>query len=146
MKVTYELHVKSKDRWTIDQTFPGDAKEEAIDYAKRQYAEPHVSAVKVIAETYNEQTNQSSEVTVFEAAPGPRPGAEPAKPKRQAASPKAKPAKPAAGQGGVARPQKKAPEGMSTTKLAVLAVGGLALAAVLGVVVMRGAETLSGMG
>ncbi len=145
MKVTYELHVKTKDRWTIDQTFPGDAKNEAIDYAKRQYGEPHVSAVKVIAETYNEQTNQSSEVTVFDTTPGAAP--EPAKPAKPAARPKAKAAKPAAAQGGVARAQKKpAPKGMSTTKLAVLAVGGLALAAVIGVVIMRGAETLSGLG
>jgi hypothetical protein len=145
MRVTYELHVQTKDRWTIDQTFPGDAKNEAIEYAKRQNAEPHVSAVKVIAETYNEQTNQSSEVIVFDTTPGPRPGTAPAKKGAPASKPKAKAAKPAP-QGGVARQQKKAPDGMSTTKLAILAVGGLALAAVVGIVIMRGAETLSGLG
>jgi hypothetical protein len=86
-------------------------------------------------------------VTVFEAAPGPRPGAAPAKQSKPAAQPQARATKPAAAQGGVARHQKQAAApGMSTTKLAVLAVGGLALAAVIGIIVMRGAETLSGLG
>ena len=71
MPVTYERHVLSKDRWTTEQTTPGDHKRRAPDHARELYGEPHITAVKAISGTDDEATNQWREATIFAAAPGP---------------------------------------------------------------------------
>lgn len=143
MQVTYELHVLIKDRWTIEQTYPGDQKQRALDHARELYVEPHVTAVKVISETYDEATNESRESTIFEAAPGPRKGSAAAR--RQAPRPAAAPQPaPAPAQRAAARPT--GPPPMSTVKLAAMLLALIAAVVVLGFVVMRGSEMLSGLG
>ena len=141
MQVTYELHVLTKNRWTIEQTYPSDQKQRALDHARELYVEPHVTAVKVISESYDEATNESRESTIFEAAPGPRKGSAAARqrPPRPAAAPQPAPAQRVA-----ARP--KAPPPMSTFKLAAMLLALIAAVVVLGFVVMRGSEMLSALG
>ena len=140
MQVTYELHVLSKDRWTIEQTYPGDQKQRALDHARELYVEPHITAVKVISESYDEATNRSRESTIFEAAPGPHKGAAAAR--RRPPQPAAQ--QPAPAQRVAAKPAGSPP--MSTFKLAALLLALIAAVVVLGVVVMRGSEMLSSLG
>ena len=80
MSVNFGLHVKSKKHWANNQTLPGNAKEEATCYAKRQYAGTYND---------NEKMNLACEKAMSEAVPKPRPDMVLAKP-RQAARPTAK--------------------------------------------------------
>ncbi len=80
MSVNIGLHVKSKKHWANNQTLPGNAKEEATCYAKRQYAGTYND---------NEKMNLACEKAMSEAVPKPRPDVARAKP-RQAARPTAK--------------------------------------------------------
>ena len=66
MKVSYELHVQSKGRWNIERIISGGTREAAVDYARQLYAEPQISGVRVICEKYNPDTNDSSEVVIFD--------------------------------------------------------------------------------
>ena len=62
MKVSYELHVQSKDRWNIERIYKGHQKKDVIEDARLLNAEPHIQAVKMVRETYNESDKFSSEV------------------------------------------------------------------------------------
>lgn len=145
MKVTYELHALSKGEWNIDRVFDGASKEQALKDARLLYREPHITGVKVICETYNEDTNQSSEVVLYDTTRESGKPVEVKKPKPAPAKPAAAPA--AKPQGGVARPapQKAAKKPMSTTSLVALSVVLVAAVAVLMVVLSRGAEVLSSL-
>lgn len=68
MKITYEVHALSRGRWNIEAMYKGNQRETAVEDAKRLNRESHIEAVKVVCETYNEQTNQSSEVVIFDTA------------------------------------------------------------------------------
>ncbi len=80
MSVNIGLHVKSKKHWANNQTFPGNAKEEATYYAKRQYAGTYND---------NEEMNRACERAMSEAVPKPQPDMARSKP-RQAPRPTAK--------------------------------------------------------
>ncbi|MBL26054.1 MAG: hypothetical protein CMM50_00690 [Rhodospirillaceae bacterium] len=66
MEITYELHAYSNDRWSIIHKYPGSEQERAIEHAKQLYREPHVSNVKVVKESYDPHTNQSTDFVVFD--------------------------------------------------------------------------------
>lgn len=117
MKITYEVHALSKGRWNIESMYKGNQREQAVEDAKRLNREPHIEAVKVVCETYNEQTNQSSEVVIFDTA---RP---------QDDKPRRPPPKPRPDKGNkqsdvplTVRHQKKKKSGMSGTTTALLVV------------------------
>ena len=76
MRMTYEVHTLVKGRWNIEGTYRGNQREEALEDAKRLNRESFITGVKVICETYNEQTNQSSEVVIFDTT---KPAREPAR-------------------------------------------------------------------
>ena len=66
MKVSYELHAQSRDRWNIERVYQGHQKEDALEDARQLNAEAHIQAVKLFRETYNEAENSSSEVVIFD--------------------------------------------------------------------------------
>jgi len=145
MRVSYELHTLSKGSWNIDRVYDGGSKEEALTHARQLYTEPHITGVKVVCETYNEDTNQSSEVVLFDTT---REAGKPVEVKKPApAAPQ--PTAPAAAepQGGVARPSPKTPakKPMSTFGLAALSVVLITAVAVLVIAVSRGAEVLGSL-
>ncbi len=131
MKVSYELHAQSKDRWNIERVYQGHQKEEALEDARALNAESHIQAVKLFRETYNESENSSSEVVIFDTTKNknePEPAA--AFIKSRPTKPEPKPAR--TSQGGVARNTEAKPQlkGPSPTVLAL--VGGAALVVLLG--------------
>jgi hypothetical protein len=144
MQVSYELHALSKGSWNIERVYNGASKEEALKDARHLYGEPHVTGVKVVCETYNEDTNQSSEAVIYNTT---RESGKPVEVKKPA------PAQtPAAGpeatemQGGVARAQPApAKKPLSTFGLAALSVVLIMAIAVLVIAVTRGAEMLSSL-
>ncbi len=145
MKVTYELHALSKGDWNIDRVYDGASKEEALKDARLLYREPHITGVKVICETYNEDTNQSSEVVLYDTT---RESGKPVELKKPKPAPAKAPAPAAAKpQGGIARQQnaQSAKKPMSTFSLAALGVVLITAVAVLMVIVSRGAEVLSSL-
>lgn len=145
MRITYELHALIKGNWNIDRVYDGASKEEALAHARHLYAEPHIAGVKVVCETYNEETNQSSEVVIYDTT---RESGKPVEVKKSkpAAAPAPKPAAQEP-QGGIARPQPKQPakKPMSTFGLATLSVVLITAVAVLVIAVSRGAEVLGSL-
>ena len=149
MKVTYELHALAKGRWNIDRVYDGSQKEAAIAHARHLYAEPDITGVKVICETYNEETNQASEVVVFTAIPGDcNAKPEPRKPVRKPTrKPARKPARQPKQTGGIARHQpKRKKKPPSPTAVAALSFALIAAVVVLGFALTRGAEILGALG
>lgn len=143
MKVSYELHALSKGKWNIDRVYDGASKEEALTHARALYAEPHISGVKLVCETYNETTNQSSEVVIYDTT---REAGKPVDVKKPAPAQSATPGAEAP-TGGIARPQTKkaSPKPMSTFGLAALSVVLITAIAVLVIAVSRGAEVLNSL-
>lgn len=143
MRISYELHAQSKGMWNIERVYDGGSKEEALTHARHLYAEPQVSGVKVVCETYNEETNQSSEVVIYDTT---RESGKPVEVKKAQPAAAASTAKPAAQepQGGIARPQAKKPakKPMSTFGLAALSIVLITAVAVLAIAVTRGAEVI----
>jgi len=142
MKVSYELHALSKGEWNIERVYDGASRDVAMKDARELYAEPQVTGVKVICETYNEETNQSSEVVLYDTTRETGRPVDTKKPK-PAPQPAAAPAA-AAPQGGVARSKTPAPakKPMSTFGLAALSVVLITALAVLVIVVSRGADVI----
>ncbi len=64
-EVSYEVYVKQSGRWTIEQRYTNMERQVAIDDAKSMHDNPSVEAVKVVKETYDENTNSTTEATVF---------------------------------------------------------------------------------
>jgi hypothetical protein len=141
MKVTYELHVLAKGRWNIDRVYDGTQKQEAIEHARYLYAEPHITGVKVVCETYNENINQASEVVVFTAVPR-EPQAKP-KPQKPVHKPARQPKQTGAIAGHQPKRKKKPP---STAAVAGLSFALVAAVVVLGFALTRGAEIISALG
>ena len=65
MNVSYELHALSKNRWNIVHFYEGQQKEGALVDARLLDTEPHIQAVKLVRETYDESTNSYNEMVVF---------------------------------------------------------------------------------
>ncbi len=131
MKVSYELHAQSKDRWNIERVYQGHQKEEALEDARALNAESHIQAVKLVRETYNESENSSSEVVIFDTTKNktePEPAAAfiKARPKK----PEPKPAPKPQASGAPKSKAKPKPMGPSPTVLGL--VGGAALVVLLG--------------
>ncbi len=145
MRISYELHALSKGSWNIERVYNGASKEEALKDAHHYYGEPHITGVKVVCETYNEDTNQSSEVVIYDTT---RDSGKPVDVKKSKPT-SARAADPAAAepQGGIARPERanSAKKPLSTFRLAALSVVLITAVAVLVIVVSRGAEVLSSL-
>jgi hypothetical protein len=153
MQVSYELHAQSKGGWHIERVLSGGTKEAALDEARHLYAEPGVTGVKVVCEKYNPETNDSSEMVVYDTTKGI---GEKVEVKQQ---PAAQPAAQASGQAAASRTTtggasasasaknraaaKK--QGSSLTGIAVLSVIAVTAIAVLGILVTRGAEVLGSL-
>ncbi len=141
MKISYELHAQVKNRWNIERVYPGSDKEKALEDAKHLNREPHIQAVKLICETYNEVENTSSEVVVFDTSkpmasePAPRHKSKPHTPVKSSAK-KDAPLH--------ARPQKAAKNQNSITQVAIFAVVIVSAAAILLLVLSR-TQALFGM-
>ena len=144
MQVSYELHTLSRGSWNIARVFDGASKEEALKEARHLYGEPHVTGVKVVCEKYNEDTNQSSEVVVYDttrASGKPVEVKKPAPARTQAAAPKA-----GVPQGSTPRAQPRpAKKPMSIFGLAALSVVLITAVAVLVIAVSRGADMLGSL-
>jgi hypothetical protein len=67
MTVTYEVHALSEGRWFTDGVYDRRSKDQVIEHARRLYAEPHISDVKVIRDSLNADTNRVSEEVIFDA-------------------------------------------------------------------------------
>lgn len=150
MKVTYELHAQSKGRWYIERVLSGGTKEAALDAARHLYAEPQISGVKVVCEKYNPDTNDSSEVVVYDTTKGiGEKVALKEKPKTAPATNGASAAKPATGKSkGRSAPGKKkaaAKKSQSMAGIAVLSVVMVTAIAVLVIALSRGAEVLGSL-
>jgi hypothetical protein len=151
MQVSYELHAQSKGGWHIERVLSGGTKEAALDEARHLYAEPGITGVKVVCEKYNPETNDSSEMVVYDTTKGI---GEKVEVKQQ---PAARPAAQASGQaaasrtttgGASASAKRKADakkQGSSLTGIAVLSVIAVTAIAVLGILVTRGAEVLGSL-
>ncbi|MDP6352223.1 MAG: hypothetical protein QF926_10590 [Alphaproteobacteria bacterium] len=146
MKISYELHSEVKGRWNIERTYLGNEKNIALEDAKRLNSESHVSAVKLIRESFNEATNQSNEVVIFDTTKSG--GGESAKPVPAPAKPAPeKPeAKSSAPMSQRRRPSGKKKDDTSMTKLAVLVVLAVAVIAVLLVLLNASKDILDRMG
>ena len=131
MKVSYELHAQAKDRWNIERVYEGHQKEDALEDARQLNAEPHIQAVKLFRETYNESENSSSEVVIFDTTKDrtePEPAAAFVITRTKKPEPKPAP-KPQASVAPKTKVKRK-PVGPSPTVLAL--VGGAALVVLLG--------------
>lgn len=64
-QITYEVLVLQAGKWTIESRYNKLEREAAIADAKSMHENPHVVAVKVVKETYDEETNSNYESTVF---------------------------------------------------------------------------------
>lgn len=131
MKVTYELHAQSKDRWNIECVYQGHQKEEALEDARALNSESHIQAVKLVRETYNEAENSSSEVVIFDTArdktePEPAAAFVITRPKTPEPKPAPKP------QASVAPKTKAKPKPMGPSPTVLALVGGATLVVLLG--------------
>ena len=144
MQVSYELHALSKGNWNIQRVYDGASKDEALKDARHLYGEPHISGVKVVRETYNEDTNQSSETVIYDTTREAGKPVESKKPKPAQSQPAAKKDENPAG--GIARSQPKpAKKPMSAFGLAALSVVLIVAVAVLAIVVTRGADMIGSL-
>lgn len=141
MQISYELHSLVKGRWNIERTYKAHQKETALEDAKILNREQHISAVKLICETYNPQTNSSTEVVIFDTDRPVREPAAPAAPAKPAPPPPAKSAGPSPSRRKPAA-KKKAPSMAGTVALAVILIVAVA---VLAVVLGRGRDFMSGL-
>lgn len=66
--VTFEIHTLKADRWMI--TNIDMSEEEAVLQAKEMYALENLDAVKVIRESYDPDTNEARERTIYSAKRG----------------------------------------------------------------------------
>jgi hypothetical protein len=58
MEITYEVYVRKGGRWTLEARYNTDQKDAAISEAKQLNGMPHLEAVKVVRETYENQNNR----------------------------------------------------------------------------------------
>lgn len=64
-EITYEVYVQEGGRWTLETRYTAHEREAAIEDAKSMHSNPRVKAVKVVRETYDEDSNSTVESTVF---------------------------------------------------------------------------------
>lgn len=63
---TFELQVKQGDQWTIHENYLGDQRDEAISEAKKLVKDlGNIEAVRVVAESLDEETGIFSDVVIF---------------------------------------------------------------------------------
>ena len=65
MEITFEVYVQKDGRWTLEARYNSSQKDEAIGEAKQLSAMPHLQAVKVVRETYDDDNNRIREKTVY---------------------------------------------------------------------------------
>lgn len=64
-QVNFEVYAFDGSRWSVQQTFTGNQREAALDFAKELYAQSHVKGVRVVQETYDQAEGGSSEKTIL---------------------------------------------------------------------------------
>jgi len=64
-EITYEVLVLQAGKWTIESRYSQSERETAINDAKSMHENPHVKAVKVVKETYDPDTGDNYDSTVF---------------------------------------------------------------------------------
>ena len=143
MNVTYELHALSKNRWNIERLYDGQQKEKAFVDARLLHAEPHIQAVKLVRETYNESTNSYNEMVIFDTTKN-KTGHEPAAAYviTRPTKPEPKPAPKT--QAGIARHTKAKLNKMGPSPTVLAFVGGAAVLVLLGLwfLLANGADLL----
>ncbi|MBM3511786.1 MAG: hypothetical protein FJX61_16865 [Alphaproteobacteria bacterium] len=79
-RVTFQVYSFEGDRWMLDEQYPKEKQSMAIEAAKRLTSQPGVKAVKVVRETYDDDSGRYKEFTVFDSQ---RVGRRPASPSDQ---------------------------------------------------------------
>ena len=66
MEITFEVYVQKDGRWTLEARYNAEQKDAAIGEAKQLQNMPHLQAVKVVRETYDDNNNNRiREKTVY---------------------------------------------------------------------------------
>ena len=70
LNISYELHAQAKGRWSIVRVFDGASKDSALTEAHNLYAESLVTDVKVVRETYDPESNETSDMVIYDTTRG----------------------------------------------------------------------------
>jgi adenylate cyclase len=95
-QVTIYVYAFDGARWTVQQTFPERQRDQATEWAHELYGQSHIKGVRVVQETYDEETGDSREKTLLTRTKSddvPKSLNKEVKADKPAAPPKAAPAK-----------------------------------------------------
>jgi class 3 adenylate cyclase len=63
--VSFELYAFDGARWSLQQTFAGNQRERAMEMAHETYAQAHIKGVRLMQESYDDASGESSEKTLL---------------------------------------------------------------------------------
>ena len=70
-QISYEVQVMQGDRWRIHAQFPSSGRDEAIEEAKTLESLPGIAGIKVMRDTYDDQSGLHNATVIHKHTPKP---------------------------------------------------------------------------